>query len=126
MSAIAQIDMRLYDLFVALRRGTRGTRAVRLLSQCTGAALLVAGCAAHVSRAGVRDRVDSTFGAGVRPSRVLIEPRDGVDPLIRAIDRAKNAVWVEAYFISQARIVRALERASAQGVDVRVLLERNP
>lgn len=56
----------------------------------------------------------------------MVEPNDGVNALIKAINRAQSHVFVAAYILSQARIVRALERAAAQGVAVYVMLEPHP
>jgi len=57
---------------------------------------------------------------------MIVEPRDGVRPLTRAIDCANQRIFVEAYILSDTRVVRALERAAAQGVEVYVLLEPHP
>ncbi|MGI8969011.1 MAG: phospholipase D-like domain-containing protein [Chloroflexota bacterium] len=57
---------------------------------------------------------------------LLTEPQSGEKPLIRAIDAAQQRVFVECYLLSNRRIVRALERAESQGVQVLVLLERKP
>lgn len=46
--------------------------------------------------------------------------------MVKAMDKAQSTIFVSAYLLSQHRIVRALERASAQGVHVYVMLERQP
>jgi phosphatidylserine/phosphatidylglycerophosphate/cardiolipin synthase-like enzyme len=65
-------------------------------------------------------------GAGVTGTELIAEPDDGVQPLIKLIDGAQRIIMVEAYILSQHRIVRALERAANQGVDVYVLLDPHP
>jgi phosphatidylserine/phosphatidylglycerophosphate/cardiolipin synthase-like enzyme len=49
-----------------------------------------------------------------------------VKPVVRAIDRANRTVFFEAYILTQREIVRALERAAAQGVAVYALLDPHP
>ncbi len=68
----------------------------------------------------------SRLGAGSRDVSLLVEPNDGVTELVKALDRAQNRILLSAYLLSQHRIVRALERAAAQGVSVYVLLDRYP
>ena len=63
---------------------------------------------------------------GITPSRVLVEPSDGLTPLIRSLDSTQHTLFVEIYILTNTRIVRALERAAAQGVRVCVLLEEHP
>lgn len=64
-----------------------------------------------------------SVGRGILPARVLVEPGDGSRPLVRAIDRAQDRVFLEAYILTDAPVIRALERGAAQGVEVFVLLE---
>lgn len=65
-------------------------------------------------------------GAGILPDSLWVEPRDGVRPLIRLIDRAQNTIFAALYILSDSRVMHALERAAAQGVEVDVLLEPHP
>ena len=71
-------------------------------------------------------RADVALGAGVLPLSLLIEPDDGIRPLLRDINRAQDHIFVEAYILSDGRIVRALERAETEGVAVYVMLEPGP
>jgi phosphatidylserine/phosphatidylglycerophosphate/cardiolipin synthase-like enzyme len=66
------------------------------------------------------------LGVGRDGTKLVIEPRDGVKPIVRAIDSARNTVFFEAYILTQRSIVRALQRAAAQGVAVYVLLDPHP
>lgn len=74
--------------------------------------------------AGTPGRVASHPAVGDRPSRLLVEPNMGVRAVIRALDQAQQHIFVESYILSNRRIVRGLERAAAQGVNVYVILER--
>jgi len=65
-------------------------------------------------------------GAGQSVASLIVEPDQGVRPLVREIDRAQHTVFVESYIHTEKHIVRALERVAAQGVDVRVLMEHHP
>ncbi len=56
----------------------------------------------------------------------MVEPHAGVHPLVRAIDKAQNQIFLEMYILSDSRVIRALQRAEVQGVEVYVLLERHP
>jgi cardiolipin synthase A/B len=69
---------------------------------------------------------DTTLGTGSQSVKLLVEPADGVTPIIRAIDGATDTVFVAAYILSHLRIVRALDRAAARGVRVYVELEPAP
>jgi cardiolipin synthase len=90
-------------------------------------ALLINGCAAGVAMRIPRARsADIAIGAGIEPQRLMIEPRDGVRPLTRALDASNNQIFLETYILTDRRVVRALERASAQGVSVYVMLEHHP
>jgi cardiolipin synthase len=71
--------------------------------------------------AGSRPGIDA-----IQPSDLLIEPDAGVRPLVRLIDRAQSRIFVEDYILTDRGIIRALERAAAQGVQVDVLLEPHP
>jgi cardiolipin synthase A/B len=49
-----------------------------------------------------------------------------VKPVVRAIDSSRHTVFFEAYILTHRGIVRALQRAAAQGVAVYVLLDPLP
>lgn len=89
-------------------------------------------CGCGETGRGSRARADpsptlaSRLGNGISPARVVIEPQDGIRPVLRAIDAAQNQIFVEAYILTERRIIRALERAAAQGVAVYVQLEHKP
>jgi len=90
--------------------------------------LLLAGCAPRSTaiRVPVAIHTPATLGSGILPAGLQVEPADGVGALIRAVDRAQSRVYLEAYVLTHRRIIRALERASAQGVKVYVVLEHQP
>jgi len=66
------------------------------------------------------------LGTGIHPSRLFVEPDDGVAPLSTAIHDSQHSVWVEMYELTNKSIIHALEYAHANGVDVRVILEPHP
>ena len=90
--------------------------------------LLLAGCNERSTtiRVPVATTVNQPLGRGLLPLRFVVEPEDGVASLIRAVDRAQSTVYLEAYVLTYPRVIRALERASAQGVQVYVVLEHQP
>lgn len=101
-------------------RGRRRASRLLALSLC----MSVAGCGTARSAAliGPPERGDGQLGPGINP-HVIVEPRDGVRPVTRALDRAQHSIFVETYILSDRRVVHALERAAAQSVRVDVLLE---
>ncbi len=90
---------------------------------------LMSGC----SRTSVHARVNpppanaySGVGPGITGATVLIEPQSGVGPIVKLLDSANTSIFVEAYILTQHRIIRALERAATQGVNVYALLDPHP
>jgi cardiolipin synthase A/B len=68
----------------------------------------------------------SSLPRGVVPAETIIEPDDGVTPVIHDLDASKKSIFMEAYILSDTSVIHALERAAAQDVTVDVLLERHP
>jgi phosphatidylserine/phosphatidylglycerophosphate/cardiolipin synthase-like enzyme len=60
------------------------------------------------------------------PANTMVEPDDGVRPLLAYLNRAQKSVFMEAYILSDRSILHSLERAAAQRVSVFVLLEHRP
>ncbi|WP_456410507.1 phospholipase D-like domain-containing protein [Oceanithermus sp.] len=60
--------------------------------------------------------------------QLLVQPDDGVQPLIDLIDGAESSIRIKMYLWTPSRmdVVEALGRAVERGVSVRVLLEREP
>jgi cardiolipin synthase A/B len=54
--------------------------------------------------------------------KLILQPEDGVDPLIKAIDGAKKSIEIAIFRFDRADIQRALERAVARGVSVHALI----
>ena len=54
--------------------------------------------------------------------RVIIQPRDGVEPLIEGIGRAKTSVEIIIYRLDRLEIERALIEAATRGVHVHALI----
>lgn len=49
-----------------------------------------------------------------------------LDTLVQKIDTSENRVFLEVYIFTEKRILEALKKAQKRGVDVRVILEKNP
>jgi phosphatidylserine/phosphatidylglycerophosphate/cardiolipin synthase-like enzyme len=75
---------------------------------------------------------DATTGAPApRPAdggaaSLLVEPDDGVDPVLDIIRGAQRTVHVEMYLLTDDGAIAALTDASGAGRDVRVILEPHP
>ena len=63
-----------------------------------------------------------------KPANLLIEPKDGVQPVLDAINAAKVSIRHKIYLFTDSRqdVIDALVAAKARGVNVRILLEREP
>jgi cardiolipin synthase A/B len=57
---------------------------------------------------------------------LYVQPGTGTEPLVDAIDSAKQEVLVEVYLLSDKPIITALESAHSRGVDVKVMMEEHP
>jgi len=68
------------------------------------------------------------LGLALAAPRLVVEPEDGVKPLLDLIASAKKEVLVKMYLWTPSRmdLVEALGEAVKRGVRVRVLLEREP
>src|SRR4051812_12962623 len=66
----------------------------------------------------------SSSQVGVRG--VFVEPDDGHDPVVEELDAADGSIDVMIYLLSDRDVMNALGRAENRGVDVRVILERDP
>jgi phosphatidylserine/phosphatidylglycerophosphate/cardiolipin synthase-like enzyme len=53
---------------------------------------------------------------------LIIQPRDGIEPLLRGIDRAELSIEIIIYRLDQFEIEQALVAAAARGVAVHALL----
>jgi cardiolipin synthase A/B len=61
-------------------------------------------------------------------AKLYIQPRDGIKPILDAINSAKVSIRHVVYLFTDARqdVIDALVAAKARGVDVRIFLERTP
>lgn len=68
------------------------------------------------------------LGLALGAPRLVVEPEDGVRPLLDLIASARQEVLVKMYLWTPSRmdVVEALGEAGERGVRVRVLLEREP
>jgi cardiolipin synthase A/B len=62
------------------------------------------------------------------PAKLFIEPKDGIQPVLNAINAAKVSIRHKIYLFTDSRqdVIDALVAAKARGVDVKLLLEREP
>ena len=60
--------------------------------------------------------------------RLFVQPRDGIAPIISAINAAKRSIRHKIYLFTDSRqdVIDALSAATKRGVDVKILLEREP
>ncbi|WP_337844705.1 phospholipase D-like domain-containing protein [Thermus sp.] len=68
------------------------------------------------------------LGLALAAPRLVVEPEDGLAPLLELIGEAREEILVKMYLWTPSRtdLVEALGQAVARGVKVRVLLEREP
>jgi cardiolipin synthase A/B len=59
---------------------------------------------------------------GKTKMKLLIEPADGIAPLIQAIDRAKSRIEIAIFRFDRAEIEKALANAMSRGVSVHALI----
>jgi len=57
---------------------------------------------------------------------LYIEPNAGVSPILQVIQSARHTLNVGVYYMTDNRILRAIQAAKARGVDVRVIIEGKP
>ncbi len=62
------------------------------------------------------------------PAKLFIEPKDGIQPILAAINAAKLSIRHKIYLFTDSRqdVIDALVAAKTRGVDVKILLEREP
>lgn len=92
--------------------------------------LVLAGCTLSISPGGTTTsqqcQNNCTLGSGIQGVRVFVEPDDGEQVITSAIRSAHKSIWLEIYILSDRNVIRALEEAANQGLDVRVMLEPHP
>ena len=54
--------------------------------------------------------------------KLIIQPRDGVKPLIDAISRAKRSIWIAIFRFDLTEVEQALQSAIKRGVTVQALI----
>jgi cardiolipin synthase A/B len=125
---------RLFHTVARWLRGGASNRSVQATKRITTVSVyLLAGLSActHATKdaQGGHSEIRSAASApaaGQSGTALVVEPAAGVKPVVRAIDSAGHTIFLEAYILTQRSIVRALQRASAQGVAVYVLLDPHP
>ncbi len=71
--------------------------------------------------------VSAIFSAQAAPT-LYIQPRDGITPILNAINAAKTSIRLKVYLLTESRqdVIDALSAATKRGVDVKILLEKEP
>jgi cardiolipin synthase A/B len=66
--------------------------------------------------------------AVVAAPKLFIQPKDGITPILERINNAQKSIRHKIYLFTDSRqdVIDALARATKRGVDVRILLEREP
>jgi phosphatidylserine/phosphatidylglycerophosphate/cardiolipin synthase-like enzyme len=92
--------------------------AAFLLGACLGP---LGGCRPDLPSNAARAPAD-----GPREESLLVLPDDGGEDVVATFAAARGSIDLEAYWLSDARIVGALLAATARGVRVRAVLEPSP
>jgi phosphatidylserine/phosphatidylglycerophosphate/cardiolipin synthase-like enzyme len=60
--------------------------------------------------------------------KLYVQPRDGIGPILNAINGTKTSIRTKIYLLTESRqdVIDALVAATKRGVDVKILLEREP
>ena len=58
--------------------------------------------------------------------KIYVEPRDGIKPLIRVINRSRHFVYINSYLLDDPRILEAVKGAVKRKVDVRLMVDGRP
>lgn len=67
-----------------------------------------------------------SLGTGIRGVSIYVEPDDGESVITGAIRGAHKSIWLEIYILSDRNVIKALEDAANNGIDVRIMLEPHP
>ncbi len=89
----------------------------------------LAGCSFGISLGGssvTPCQSNCATGSGAQGVHVYVEPDDGERVITGAIKSATKSIWLEIYILSDRNVIRALEDAANNGLDVRVMLEPHP
>lgn len=68
----------------------------------------------------------TTGTPGASTDQLFIEPNAGEQVILNAINNAHQSIWLEMYLLTDTNIIKALENAAGQHLDVRVMLEPHP
>jgi cardiolipin synthase A/B len=68
------------------------------------------------------------FPASLAGPKLVVQPRDGIQPILTAIRQAQTSVRLKIYLFTDSRqdVIDALVAAMKRGVDVKILLEKEP
>ncbi len=57
---------------------------------------------------------------------LFIEPEEKEAPILREIEKAQKSINLEMYLLSDKKIIQALKDAKKRGVEIKIILEKNP
>ena len=63
-------------------------------------------------------KVRGILGLSDKKMKLLVQPTDGITPLIQGIEKAKKSIQIVIFRFDRTDIERALEKAVARGVSV--------
>lgn len=75
----------------------------------------------HLKRVDLPDRLPR-----LKADLLFVEPDDGRAPILERIRGAEKSILIKCYLFSDSPIIKEVIGAKARGLDVRVMLERNP
>ncbi len=63
----------------------------------------------------------------IQETQFFITPnKDLLNTIVQKIDSAERRVYLEVYIFTEKRVFEALKKAQKKGIDVQVILEKNP
>ena len=57
---------------------------------------------------------------------LFIEPEEKEEPILKEIEKAQKSINLEMYLLSNKKIIQALKNAQKRGVEIKIILEKNP
>ena len=99
---------------------------VRILAALLAVLLVVSNPAVVGADQSITDTCLHSLTTPTSISTVHVQPESGYQPVLDEIEFARCSIDLNMYFLTDATILDALDRAEARGVRVRVILEHQP
>ena len=112
-----------------MHKNRNSTKALLLSLFIAAMCFLLASCDFSFSFGGstpTQCQSNCVTGSGAQGVNVYVEPDDGEQVITGAIRSAHKSIWLEIYILSDRNVIRALEDAANNRLDVRVMLEPHP